>query len=209
MQKFFKIVILLFFVGVITFSSGFLIGKNISFKNYQTSLKNQLIAEFEQKLAFRMKKGLVFFGSSKTFLSGFEEDSAEKKYFFEGNIDNIEFENNTISIKVENKYETGGLLAYLNEPDFYIKTVRVDNLTKIIKREIKNNEELGLEKEQWKEVKIDGKNMLVPIPSSSFVETEISIKDLKSGSKAMIETESAFNLRSNGEIKAKRIVVDF
>lgn len=213
MQKSFRIIILLSVAGLIVFSSGFLIGKNISSKNYQTSLKtakSQLINDFEQKLTLRMKKGLIFWGSSKTFATGLEEgeSDATANYSVTGEIKNIDLKNDAISVKVENKYENGGLFAYLDEPDFYVKTVKADNLTKIIKRERKNNES-RLDEEQWEKVKIDGEIMLIPIPSSSFTETEISIQDLRIGSKATIETELAFSPKDNEETKAKKIVVDF
>ncbi len=213
MQKSSKIIFLVLIAGLLIFLFGLAVGGSISSKNYQTSLKtakSQLINDFEQKLAFRMKKGLVFWGSSKIFTTGLEEgeSDATANYSVTGEIKNIDLKNNAISVKVENKYESGSLFTYLDEPDFYVKTVKADNLTKIIKRERKNNES-RLEEEQWEKVKIDGEIMLVPIPSSPFTETEISIQDLRIGSKATIETESAFNLKDDKEIKAKKMVVDF
>ena len=179
MQK--KTNLIISIIGLlVAFGLGFGIGKSTSPGLKMT--ESQFLSDLEGKLESKTEKGLLFLDPSygekivRTSLSG----------------EVIKREENTFTVKVANRYQGGKLFDYLNEPDYYQKTVKLEKDTEIVKLIFKETQETSLSLED------------IPFP---FEEKEASFLELKEGTKVFVEAKSEFDLAKTEEIPARRIEI--
>lgn len=208
MKKINKNAILILLGGFFIFLLGVGIGKSIplsevSYKN----IKEQVVKDLEQKLNSKAEKRLIPFNLS---------DASQKKEQTEnsltGEIVKVDSQNNIIKIKVENKYRSGNLFSYLEEPDYYVKTVIINKQTRIFKKERKSSEDFRREMQEYREYMEKRREGELPegdrlISPKSFIEIEVAIQDLKNGAKVFVESEIEFKLSEDKEVSAKKIEI--
>lgn len=162
-------------------------------------ISQKTINSLQQKLNSKIQKGLIPF-------PGLMEEFSAKRTFISGELTAVDAKNNVIKVKVANPYRGGSLFDYLDEPDYYVKTVKIDKETAVVKREMKTPEQLEKERKGTpKEAMEEG--MPYPYIVPPYQETEIAIKDLKQGLTVSVESETEFELKSPKTITAKKIMV--
>ena len=181
-----KKIISLVLIGIaIAFLTGFSLAKSLA--PDLALVKESIVDDLRQKLDSKIEKGLI-----PMFVAFTEEIALTSS---SGEL--VKIEENILEVKVENSYRGQDLLDYLNQPDFYLKKVKIDKETKIVQRELKESEQLMKE---TKEARPES-------PPEPFVETEISVKDLKEGMSVSVEAKSEFKLEEEKVIEAAKIVV--
>ena len=191
-----KKIIYIFIVIVIVALSGgvgFLAGKSCCVS--PDMVKQNVIMELEQKLNSKL--------NLKTEDSLIPFFTKEKRIdtFLMGAITTADLQANTLKIQVKNNYRGGDFFSYLNEPNFYIKTVKISDKTIVVRQEMKSVEEF--EKERKASSEDD-----TGIPLLPYKETKVSIQDLKKGTQITVEAETEINLQDNKTIEAKKIIVE-
>lgn len=181
-----KFLALVLFISVVFSFLGFFIGSSLTVANIEADM----LSELRQKLDSRVEKGLI------PFLFGMIEEEIEQTSLF-GEIINIE--NNLIEVRVLNYYRGGDLFDYLRESDDYLKTVKIEDDTEIVKRETKSLEEMKLPDE------IGLEEIMLPEP---YKETRFSKEDLKKGITISVEAKKEFGLEENEVIGAKKIIAE-
>ena len=150
--------------------------------------QKQIMADLKQKFDLKVEGNLIPF----VLLDGGEE------MFLSGKIDSLQ--QDTINIKVKNIFKSDDFFSYLNEPDFYIKTIKISAETEIIKQEMKDQEDFDDEIEEYNK----DQTGLPPLP---YEEIPITIKDLQKGVEISVETDVAINLKENEVINAQKIII--
>lgn len=190
---------IIFFLSIlisigIGFSIGFFVAKSLS-PNIET-LKKSIVNELRQKLNSKIEKNLLV----PMFGFRFPSQKITTKAF-SGEITKIE--GDIVEVKVRNVYSGGDLFEFLDEPEFYIKKVKIEKDTKIVERELKETKEVKKETTAMKE-----KSFQRPFPVfESFVEKEISKEELKEGTLIAIEAKSEFKLEEDKTIEAEKIIL--
>jgi len=182
MNKKIKIILL---IGIVGFLCGFLVAKSLTPDLAQ--VKKSIVDDLRQKLNSRIEKGLIPF-------FGFPEEVALTS--LSGEL--VKIEENILEVKVRNDFLGGDLFDYLNQPDFYLKKVKVDEATKIVERKGKEMEQLRKEMEELK----GG-----ALPLTPYTETEISREDLKEGVSVSVEAKTEFRLEEDKVIEAETVAV--
>lgn len=131
------------------------------------------------------------------------EEKVEKFFPTEENITEMSGEikgvsSNSIKVKF-----TFGERNPLVEDSTQIKTVKVDEETKLIKHEEKTEEEFEKEQKEYQEKLEKNPEAKVEHPSP-FKETSISVSDLKSGDIVMVS--SGKNIKETDSFKASKII---
>ena len=208
MKKTNRNAILILLSGFFIFLLGIGVGKSVplsesSYKN----VKEQVIKDLEQKLNSKAEKRLI-----PPNLSNASQETEQMESSLTGEIVEIDSQNNIIKVEVENKYEGGNLFSYLEEPDYYIKTIMIDRQTKVVEKERKDNENFKREMQEYREYMEKRREGELsesdrPVSPKSFIEIEVAIRDLESGAKVFVESEIEFNLSGDKEISAKKIEI--
>ena len=179
--------------GVIIFFSGFFLGRfSLSLADGE-KIREATLNELREKLALKTKDDLIsgrFWGEPRESLL----DSLE------GEIVSIDRGRSIVKIKVANPYRGGDFFDYLNEPNYYLKEVKIEETTEILERKRKDREVYRQEREKAER---EGKE-----PPSRYIETPLIFKDLKEGEEVEVETGLTFQLREDKVIPAKRIVIE-
>ena len=178
---FIVIIIAIIFGGI-----GLLVGKDSCVPVDET--QKQIMTDLKQKFDSKTKEDLIPF-----VLLG----SSEEMYL-SGKIDSLQHD--TINVKVKNIFKSDDFFGYLNEPNFYIKTIKISEETEIIKQEMKDSEEFMDEIEEYNK----DQTGLPPLP---FKEISMSVKDLQKDMEVSIETDTVINLKENEIINAKKIII--
>jgi len=175
------IILAVIFTGV-----GLLIGKDscVSVDEIQKQAMTDLKQKFDSKVGENLIPFVLLGGGDEMFLSG-EIDSLQ---------------HDTVSVKVKNIFKSDDFFSYLNEPNFYIKTIKVSGETEIIRQEMKDSEEFMDEIEEYNK----DQTGLSPLP---FKEISVFLKDLQKDVEVSVETGTAINLKGNEVIDAKKIIV--
>lgn len=182
---------------------GISIGVIISVDSTEVSdTKAKIISDLRQKMISKSEKRLLPF----IFTTDFQQ-SSRLKNFLEGELVKIDTQGNKIEVRVDNRYEGGEFFGYLEEPDFYIKTVSIGDETKIIRKERKNEQDFRRETEAYLKGIKEKKSGEMITPPAPFIEKAVSIEDLKIGSKVSVQSETGFNLKENKEITAEKIEI--
>ena len=183
------------FALILGIGIGVAISRNPSSPSFEVS-ERQIVQALNDKLDSKVKNELISFNLSRTIKM---EEGAPVSYLT-GKILKVNAQNNTIEVKAGNIYKGGDLFSYLNEPDFYVKTVKIDSQTKIVRAGNGTEKEMPAAREGIE----SGGNELIS-KKSAPAEIEMTISDLKVGSKVSVETDPALNIKDNSEIKAKKI----
>lgn len=194
---------ILFVTGaIVVFFVGYFVGKNlvpvVDVEKVAQEAKREMLNDFRQKLNSKIEEGLLpTFARYREIARGGEISLTS----FTGEVLAIDIQNNALKVKVANRYEEGDFFNYLNEPNYYIKTVKIGEATKIVKQENKDRGEYLKEMEEYKK---SGEEGSAPEP---YIETELSRENLKEGQKVTVDAELEFKLEENKAIQAKKIIV--
>jgi len=187
----------------------FLLGIAIGAKSrgtYQSPSNNQIIADLQQKLDSKAQKGLI-----PIMIGRGSAANSQLKNNLTGQIETAA--GNILAIRFDNRYDSGNIFAYLDEPDYFVKKFRINKDTKIIAKQRKDPEIVRKEMEDYlakmkaaKEKNNTNSDLILPL--SSYTEKEITINDLKVGTSATVETVSGFNIKDNSEAIVAKITVE-
>lgn len=197
-----KNLILIFVGAIIIFLGGYFAGKSsvptVDINLVKQEAKQNLLDSLRQRLNSKTGKGLL-----PMFARYRETDREREETGFAsltGKMSAVDAENNILEVKVANWYKGGDFFDYLNEPDYYIKTVKIGNNTKIVKQKGKDRGKYIKEMEEYKK---SGEKGSAPEP---YIETPLLLEDLEKGQEVIIETELEFKLEENKVLQAKKIV---
>ena len=194
-----KNVISLLIGAIIIFLAGCFFGKSlvpvVDVGKVKLEVKQEMLNGFRQKLNSKIEEDLL------PMFVRLRERGEMPLTSLTGKISVVNVQNNTLKVKVSNLYEAGDFFDYLNEPNYYIKTVRVDEETKIVEQESRDRGEYIKEMEEYAR-----KGRVGPAPEP-YIETELSIEDLEEGWEVTIDTESEFKLEEEKVIQAKKIII--
>lgn len=179
------------------FFTGLLIGKSLAPSANLTEEK--VIEDFSQRLNSRIEKGLFPFPE---FLKPVEKIVQTS---LDGKILTIDLGKRNLKVEVSNRFKEGNLFEYLKEPEYFVKTVEVDENTKILKLEMKSSEEIEKEGEEYKK-RMESKDLEPIPPPVPYREIEISFRDLKEGQMVYVFSDVAFSLKDVAPIKAIKII---
>ena len=196
---------------LVVFLLGNIVGANIVSKNGsiygkdgEKKTRERIVAELDQKLKDKAQKNLIPISASTLSLT------EKAQLYLHGEASGIDQDKKILDIKVENRYNIGSLISYLDEPDFYVKKVIVNDATKIIEKKRKSTEQYQSEINEYREgMKKMEEGKMLPTPPSVYIETEISLKDVQNNSRLYIEAEKDFSLKNDNNIIAKKIEVNF
>ena len=187
-------ILIIIILAVIFTGIGVIIGNNSCASIEDTSSlsldekQKQIMTDLKQKFDSKVEENLIPF-----VLLGESEE-----IFLSGKIDSLQHD--TISVKVKNIYKSGDFFNYLNEPDLYIKTIKINDETEIIKQEMKDPEDFDDEIEEYNK----DQTKLPPLP---FKEIPIIMEDLQKDMEISVETEVAVDLKGSEVISAKKIII--
>ena len=173
-------------IAIIFGGIGLLVGKDSCVPVDET--QKQIMTDLKQKFDSKTKEDLIPF-----VLLG----SSEEMYL-SGKIDSLQHD--TINVKVKNIFKSDDFFGYLDEPNFYIKTIKISEETEIIKQVMKDLEEFMDEIEEYNK----DQTGLPPLP---FKEIPISLKELQKDTKVSVETDTIINLKENEVIDARKIII--
>ena len=181
---------ILIIIGFIMF---FLVGYSMPSNNESVStdmIRQNVIAELEQKLDSKIKDSLIPFFSEEKRISA----------SVIGEITTVDSQAETLKIQIKNRYMGGDFFSYLNEPNSYTKTVKISNQTKIVKQEMKGAEEFEKERQAYSKDSTG-------VPPFPYKETEMSIKDLEKDMEITVEAETEINLQASKDIEARKVTI--
>ena len=179
-------VLIIIILAIIFIGLGIIFGKNSHV--FENESPEQTVVNLKQKFNLKVKENLIPFvvmaEGEKTILNG-QIDSLQKE---------------AIDVKIKNVYKGGDFFDYLNEPNFYIKTIKISEETEIIRQEMKDSEEFQDEIEEY------NKDQTGPSPFP-FKEILMSLEELQKDMEVSIGTVLPINLGENETINAQKIVV--
>jgi len=115
-----NIEILVLFIAI--FCVGFYFGRISTPSVDLESVKQQILAEIDQKFAEKADNFLLPIGNV-----------SQQRNSLSGTVVGVDYGKRIIEVKVPNRYSGGSITKYLYEPDYYIKRVKVSDDTILVK----------------------------------------------------------------------------
>lgn len=154
-------------------------------------IERSAIGKLEQEFNSKKEQGLIKFIAE-----------VKNQTSLSGKITSIDKQTNTVKVEAPNKYAGGNFFTYLNQPDYYIKIIKINADTEILKREEKDIAQYMKEMGEY------GKNgNKGPVPMF-YKETKISAENLGKDMDIFVGSESEIKLEGDEIIQAKKIIIN-